>query len=52
MKIKHLLNKKYMYGGKILELGKIIIDLQKRAPNQLYVDRYIQGLLLSQKPIN
>ena len=46
------LNKKYQYGGRVLELSKIIIDLKKRAPNQLCVDRYVQGLLLSQKPID
>ena len=50
MDIKHLLNKKYNYGGKLVRLSDIIIDLKKKIPSQLCIDRYIQGLLLSQEP--
>ena len=52
MTIKNFLNQKYLYGGEICELGNIIIDLQKKAPNEQCVDRYLQGLLRTQKPIN
>lgn len=37
-------HKKYLYGGKILSLGSIIIDLQKMKVPRSYIDRYIQGL--------
>ena len=40
------------YGGKIVSLGEVCIDLLKIAPNQKCVDRYIQGLLLSYKRAN
>lgn len=49
--MNNFLNQKYLYGGEIWELGNIILDLQKKAPNQQCVDRYLQGLLYSQKPI-
>ena len=51
MKLNNFLHQKYMYGGKTCKLGDIIIDLQKKAPDQAYVDKYIQGLLMSQEPI-
>ena len=44
------LNQKYMYGGEIMKLGSIIADLQQILPNQKCVDRYLQGLLLTQTP--
>ncbi len=52
MDIKHLLRKKYNYGGKLVMLGDIIIDLKKKTPSQACIDKYIQGLLLSQEPKN
>lgn len=48
--VNEFLQQKYMYGGKLLLLGSIIIDLQKNAPNQQCVDRYLQGMFLKQKP--
>ena len=52
MKKPKFLNLRYFYGGEIWRLGDIIIDLQNKAPNQQCVDRYLQGLLRNQKPIN
>ncbi len=52
MRIKHLLSKKYLYGGRLTRLSDIIIDLKKKAPSQVYIDRYLQGLFLSQEPTN
>ena len=37
------------YGGAIVPLGQVYVDLQKIAPSQVCVDRYIQGLLLKTK---
>lgn len=34
----------YWYGGEQWTLGAIIVDLQRTAPNQACVDRYLQGL--------
>lgn len=48
MKIKELLQRRYCYGGKLCSLGSIIADLQKIAPNPQCVDRYLQGLFLTQ----
>ena len=44
------LQQKYMYGGELMSLGSIIIDLQNTAPNQQCVDRYLQGMFLMQNP--
>ncbi len=38
---------KYLYGGEIRTLGYIIKDLQRIAPNQQCVDRFLR----TQKPI-
>lgn len=43
------LNKKYNYGGELMTLGAIIIDLQKNAPSPQCVDKYLQGLFLREK---
>jgi len=49
MKMKNsFINKMYRYGGELWRLGDIIIDLQKIMPNQKCVDRYLQGLFLTQ----
>ena len=37
------------YGGEIVPLGQVWVELQKIAPNQACVDRYIQGLLSETK---
>jgi hypothetical protein len=34
-----------MYGGQPMRLGDVIADLQRIAPSQAHVDRYLQGLL-------
>ena len=49
--LKTMLNERYWYGGEVWKLGDIIIDLQKKAPNQQCVDRYLQGMLRHQTPI-
>lgn len=36
----------YWYGGEQWTLAAIIEDLQRTAPNQACVDRYVQGLQL------
>lgn len=51
MSIKKYLEQRFLYGGEIKELGSIILDLQRIAPTQQCVDRYLQGLFLAQKPI-
>ena len=48
--LENFLHQKYFYGGEIWKLGDIIIDLQKKA-SQVHVDKYIQGLLLTQEPV-
>lgn len=51
MSTKEYLEQRFLYGGEIKKLGDIILDLQRIAPNQQCIDRYLQGLFLTQKPI-
>ena len=43
-KAKTAMDVLYWYGGELLPLRAIIKDLQRIAPNQACVDRYVQGL--------
>lgn len=52
MTVKEYLRQRYSYGGVVMMLGEIILDLQKIAPNQRCVDAYVIGLTNHQKPID
>lgn len=49
MKTKEYLQQKFIYGGELLPLGTIIVDLQRISLNQQCVDRYLQGMFLKQR---
>ncbi len=53
MKLQNkLLKTLVFYDGKVVPLGQVYVELQKIAPSQACLDRYIQGLLLKTKQEN
>ena len=50
--LNNFLHQRYSYGGKIMYLGDIIIDLQNTLKDQAAVDAYLCSLFATQEPIN